>query len=253
MLRIVIHQTRTVWLSRYFAVRYDANLSAWLVASINFRIISHTGGLCSPAQVHVSIDTLLCVHLIGKLHIFEWNSDIVDLISYINNFTKSVNMELACSFTTIIRICLCRGSSWLGVNDSPQFALPTTSAQSMLLWLRDITCFICGYKPWLLQISLKYRQRFDLMCWCLSSLSRLASHAVVRHFSPPSLPMFAFVLYVCVASYKYLQVLPFIRTNNFVIFVNKTLNYGIWARTAPKNTITCLLVVSYLKLWRWIV
>jgi hypothetical protein len=122
--RIVIHQTRTVWLSRYFPLRYDGNLSAWLVASINFWIISHTGGLCSPAQVHVSIDTLLCVHLIGKLHIFEWNSDIVDLISYINNFTKSVNMELACSFTTIIRICLCRGSSWLGVNDSAQFALP---------------------------------------------------------------------------------------------------------------------------------
>ena len=56
----------SVWLSRYFAVRYDANLSAWLVASIKFWIISHTGGLCSPAQVHVSIDTLLCVHLIGK-------------------------------------------------------------------------------------------------------------------------------------------------------------------------------------------
>ena len=94
--RVVIHQTRTVCLSRYFPLRYDGNLSVWLVASIDFWIISHTDGLCSPAQVHVSIDTLLCVHLIGKLHsIFEWNSDIVDLISYINNFTKSVNMERA--------------------------------------------------------------------------------------------------------------------------------------------------------------
>ena len=93
--RIVIHQTRTVWLSRYFPLRYDGNLSAWLVAPINFWVISHRGGVSSPAQVHVSIDTLLCVHLIGKLHIFEWNSDIVELISYINNFTKSVNMELA--------------------------------------------------------------------------------------------------------------------------------------------------------------
>jgi hypothetical protein len=93
--RIVTHQTRTVWLSRYFPLRYDGNISAWLVAPINFWVISHTGGVSSPAQVHVSIDTLLCVHLIGKLHIFEWNSDIVELISYINNFTKSVNMELA--------------------------------------------------------------------------------------------------------------------------------------------------------------
>ena len=82
--RIVIHQTRTVWLSRYFPLRYDGNLSVWLVASINFELL--VTQVDSVPQPKFMFLTILCI---GGI----WLGSYISL-NEILIYTKSVNMEL---------------------------------------------------------------------------------------------------------------------------------------------------------------
>ena len=123
--RIVIHQTRTVWLSRYFALRYDGNLSAWLAASINFELlVTQVDSVPQPKCMFLSILCFVCIWL-GS-YIVSLN-EILILLNWYHTLIILQNQSIwkePCSFTTTIRICLCRGFSWLGVNDSAQFALP---------------------------------------------------------------------------------------------------------------------------------
>ena len=68
----------------------------------------------------------------------------------------------------------------------------TTNTQSLLLWLRDITCFICGYMAAADIVAISSEIRFNALVSVNSLAASLACCGTT--YCSPSLPMFAFVL-----------------------------------------------------------